>query len=327
MKPTDNNEYSEIELSDIPQKMGNLFAKLSHKLNSVLIFLIDKAKILVPLFVIGFGIGFYLDTKPNAFRHEVIVYPNFESTDYLYTKVDLLNSKIKLRDTVFFQQIQLDKELKLVEVKVVPISDPFLLVDENKEYLDLVKILLDGSDMDKLFASETMIRKFKSHKIELISKNKIEKTDYIIENIITYLNDNEYFEKKKQQEVSNIERTIAEYEIMNEQANVVLKSINSRSSNTTKSENISINNEYISYNEILKVKEEMLENRNKMNMKLVLFDKTIKDIQTSKNLLDKKYLKGYSKFIIPFLLIFIFFMSMRVSKFMIKYRAFKAEFK
>ena len=112
---------------------------------------------------------------------------------------------------------------------------------------------------------------------------------------------------------------------MNEQANDVLKSINNRDLRSQKNENISINNEFISYNEVLKVKAEMLGNKNEMNMDLVLYDKTIKDIQISKNLIGSKYFKGYSKFLFPFLFLFFYLISFRISKFMIFYRGLKTE--
>lgn len=327
MKSTDNKDYNEIDLNEIPQKVGNFFTIFSNKMNVFFVFLLKKAKFLIPLFIIGFVFGFYLDTKIATFKHEVIVVPNFESTDYLYSKIELINSKIKLKDTAFFEQIQLDKELRIKNLEINPIVDPFSLIDEKEDYIDLVKLLLDGSDMDKLFASETMIRKFKTHKIEIISKNKIDSDDLIVENILKFLNQNEYFIQKQSQEISNLENSITEYSLMNEQANTILTNINNRNSNTEKNDNISINNEYISYNEVLKVKEEMLESKNEMTLKMILFDKTIKDIQISKNLVDKKYLKGYSKFILPFLFIFIFIFSTRVSKFLKNYSEMKTETK
>lgn len=325
MKSTDNKDYNEIDLNEIPKKIGKLFEILRYKVNMFFVFLVKNAKFLIPLLILGFGLGFFLDTRVNSYKHEVIVIPNLESTDYLYSKIELINSKIKLKDTVFFEEIQLDKDLKLSRISISPISDPFLLVDEKREYLDLIKLLLDNGDPDKFLESETMIRKFKTHKLEFVSKLKIQDNNQIIENIIDFLNKNEFYNQKRKQEVLNIENSIAQYNLMNEQANDVLKSINNRDLSNQKNENISINNEFISYNEVLKVKEEMLENKNELSMDLVLYDKTIKDIQISKNLIGSKYFKGYSKFLFPFLFVLFYLMSFRISKFMTLYRSLKTE--
>ncbi|MFY8187342.1 MAG: hypothetical protein ACOVLC_05225 [Flavobacterium sp.] len=321
MNQTDNNkEYSEIDLAEIPKKMVGFLKMLNNKINGMLFFLMKKAKIIVPLFIIGFGIGAYLDSKPTAYKHEVIVYPNFESIDYLNSKIEFINSKIKLRDTLFLKSLKIDKKLKLSSIKVIPITDPFLMVDEKKEYLDLVKLLVDGSDMDKFLTSEMVVRKFKSQKIEFVTGEIIKDQDKVIENIIDYLNDNEHFENIRKQEVANIQNSIKEYDLMNQQANEVLKSINNRNSETQKNDNISINNEYISYNDVLRVKEEMLENRNKLALDLVAFDKTIKDIQTSKNLIHQKFLKGLSKFVFAFLFVFLYIFTIRFTIFIKKYK-------
>ena len=322
MNQTDNNkEYSEIDLAEIPKKMGGFLKMLNNKINEMLFFLMKKAKIIVPLFIIGFGIGAYLDSKPTAYKHEVIVYPNFESIDYLNSKIEYINSKIKLRDTLFLKSLKIDKKLKLSGIKVVPIADPFLMVEDKHQNLELVKLFIDVSDMDKFLSSELMVRKYLNHKIEFVTGEKIKDNNKVIEIIIDYLNNNEYFEALRKQEIKNIQNAIAEYDVMNIQANEVLKSVNNRNSETQTKENISINNEYISYNDVLRVKEELIENKNKMALDLVMYDKTIKDIQTSKNLIHGKFLKGLSKFIFAFLFVFLYLFFIRATKFIKKYKA------
>lgn len=79
-----NREYTEIDLAEIPKRISGFFDKIYSKWNDFLFFLIKKAKIIIPLIILGFALGIYLDSKPASYRHEVIVYPNFESIDYLY---------------------------------------------------------------------------------------------------------------------------------------------------------------------------------------------------------------------------------------------------
>jgi len=324
-KENKNNEYSEIDLAEIPKRVGGFLKMMNNKINETLFFLIKKAKIIVPLFIIGFVLGAYLDSKPTSYKHEVIVYPNFESIDYLYSKIEFINSKIKLRDTLFLESLKIDRKLKLSSIKITPIADPFLMIEEKKEYLDLIKLLVDGGDVDKFLASEIVTRKFKSHKIEFVTGEKINDDSEVIEIVLDYLNNNEYFEALRKQEVENIQNTIAEYDTMNLQANDVLKSINNRTIESKANENISINNEYISYNDVLRVKEELLENKNKMALNLVMYDKTIKDIQTSKNLIHGKLLKGLSKFVFAFLFVFLYVLLIRISKFMKKYKTYQIQ--
>jgi hypothetical protein len=48
--------------------------------------------------------SFYLDKTQKKFDHQIIVTPNFKSTDYLYSKINLINSKIIERDIAFFKE-------------------------------------------------------------------------------------------------------------------------------------------------------------------------------------------------------------------------------
>jgi hypothetical protein len=65
-------------------------------------FFIKKAIVIIVLVIIGIGLGFYLDKTQKKFDHQIIVTPNFKSTDYLYSKINLINSKIIERDIAFF---------------------------------------------------------------------------------------------------------------------------------------------------------------------------------------------------------------------------------
>uniref|UniRef100_UPI00404A60E7 hypothetical protein n=1 Tax=Flavobacterium sp. TaxID=239 RepID=UPI00404A60E7 len=325
MKDKNNVEYSEIDLTELSGKINDLFSGLIKKWNSFLFFLMKRAIILIPLFILGFILGFYLDSKPINFKHEVIVFPNFESVDYLNSKIELINSKINSRDTAFFDEIKINKKLKLSTVKVIPISDPFLMVEDKNEYLELIKLFIDVTDMDKLLSSELMTRKYINHKIEIVSTRKVKDGDKTVENIMNYLNKNDFLNAKKQQKIANIQNTIAEYDLMNVQANEILKSINNRNNENKKNDNISINNEYIAYNDVLRVKEQLIDNKNKMTLELVMYDKVIKDIQTTKNIINKKYFNGFSKFVLPLILIFIYFFFIRLVTSIKKYRVYKSE--
>jgi hypothetical protein len=56
-------------------------------------------------FIVGLVWVFTWIKPKKVYDHELIVQPNFGSTDYLYSKVELLASKINERDTVFLKSI------------------------------------------------------------------------------------------------------------------------------------------------------------------------------------------------------------------------------
>jgi hypothetical protein len=82
-----------------------------------------------------------LDKSRTAYDHEIIVMPNFGSTDYLYGKVALLNAKSK--KTLFYKKIGFDSGIKLRNIEVTPVIDVYKFVGNNEQRLELVKLMAD----------------------------------------------------------------------------------------------------------------------------------------------------------------------------------------
>ena len=65
-----------------------------------------KNKVVISILILlGFGTGIYLDTTLKNYTHEIIVSPNIGGTNYLYSKIDFLSSKLKEQDKSFFKSI------------------------------------------------------------------------------------------------------------------------------------------------------------------------------------------------------------------------------
>ena len=96
-----NKEDQEIDLVQVFKKIGNFFERINTGIFNCIQFFIKKAIIISILLVIGVGLGIYLDKTKKTYRSSNIVMPNFESTDYLYSKINLIESKISERDYCF----------------------------------------------------------------------------------------------------------------------------------------------------------------------------------------------------------------------------------
>src|SRR3990167_6143990 len=95
---SNNQEDQEIDLSQISRKIGNFFEWISERIFLGLMFFIKNKIIVAILLVLGISTGWYLDKTQKNYNHQIIVTPNFGSNDYLYSKINLLNSKIKEND-------------------------------------------------------------------------------------------------------------------------------------------------------------------------------------------------------------------------------------
>ena len=99
------NDNQEIDLNQITKKIGSFFEGFFTSIFKGFLFIKKNSIVIIALVIVGLIAGFYLDKKIKEFDHQIIVSPNFSSTDYLYSKVQLINSKITERDTVFIRDV------------------------------------------------------------------------------------------------------------------------------------------------------------------------------------------------------------------------------
>ena len=89
-----NNDNQEIDLSQISKKIGSYYERLNTKIFRTILFLKRNILILSILIAIGFGLGQFLDNTFKNYKNQIIVSPSTGGVDYLYSKIDLLSSKI-----------------------------------------------------------------------------------------------------------------------------------------------------------------------------------------------------------------------------------------
>lgn len=185
-------------------------------------------KIVAPLLIIGIGYGVYKDlTASPPKKAELITRVNFDSVDYVYKAIELLNSKIKDQDKAFLSNIGFRRdslELKRIEVTpYVSINDILNKYDaEDRRWeavlrnLDLRELFDDTESLiDKTFAAE-----YKYHNLRLyLSGSATEKT---LDVIVNYLNSNEFLTEIKVVAVKNIEDHIENNTKMIEQIDRLL---------------------------------------------------------------------------------------------------------
>src|SRR5215471_8269754 len=95
----DNKDTQEIDLMDVSKKIEEFFGNIQMRVFKGILFLKRNMITIGILFVIGAALGFYMDKTNKIYDSEIIVCPNFGSTDYLYSEIYLIESKIKDNDT------------------------------------------------------------------------------------------------------------------------------------------------------------------------------------------------------------------------------------
>lgn len=107
-----NNDSQEIDLSQISRKIGGFFDGIIFNIFRIIFFLKRNIVLVGILLVLGAGLGYFLDKTNKNYENQIVVIPNFDSVDYLYSKIELINSKVKEGDTIFLKNVVGIKNLR-----------------------------------------------------------------------------------------------------------------------------------------------------------------------------------------------------------------------
>ena len=319
---TKNSENQEIDLSLISDKIKGFFDGIAFSIFKGILFLKRNLIILGVLFVTGVGIGIFLDTTNNSYDSEIIVKPNFGSTDYLYSKIDLLESKIKERDTLLLKAIGIENPKGLNLIEIEPVIDIYTFVNngydksiaQNSQNFELVKLLAEDGDINKIIKDKVTSKNYSSHKIHLRTKGFVQDQKMIVP-ILNYLNQNEYFETIRKTYVKNIEIKMLKNEETIGQINALLNEFSNTTNSNQKSDKLVYYNENTQLNDIIRTKEGLLAELANQRLELKNLDSFIKKTSSIINIKNENVTNGNLKFVLPIFFIFGFIFINLFSKF------------
>ncbi|MEO6175958.1 MAG: hypothetical protein ABIP27_12475 [Flavobacterium circumlabens] len=304
-KVPQNQEDQEIDLAQISKKIGSFFESVNASIFNGIQFFVRNWIIVLILIVAGFAVGLYFDAK-KAYSNEIIVTPNFGSVDYLYSKIDLLESKIISGDTVFLKEIVGIKEPKnLNEIKIKPITDVYNFVKNKPENFELLKLLAEDGDVNKVIEESTTSKNYPFQKIIIYTKKKASE-EKLIEPLFAYLNKSDYFKKIQKQVCTNTNSKIRQNDSIIKQIDGVLSNFSSATKYSNRSDKLLYNNENTQLNDIIKTKDLLLSEQGTHKIELIGFDKIIKESSVTMNIEAPKFINGNLKLLLPLVFIFVF---------------------
>lgn len=301
-----NNDNQEIDLSQISKKIGQFFENLSAWIFRGFLFLKKNYITLGILFFIGAGIGIYLDKTTKAYDNQMIVIPNFETTEYLYSRIDLINSKINENDTVFLKEkVGIIDPKSLSKISVDPIIDIYRFINNSDKNFEFVKLLAEDGDIKKIVQENLTSKNYTYH---IIKFSTTKKTSYetSVKPILDFINNSEYYKKVQNQYINNIKQEMVENDSLISQINGVLNSFSSAVNGSQRNDKLIYYNENTQLNDIIKTKEELINAQGRNRLSILNLDKIVKDSSSTINVKNVKSINGKLKLVLPFLFIFIF---------------------
>lgn len=308
---TNTNEQV-FDFNNAAAYIKNSFSKFGDSFYELLLYTKKNIIIVGLIAVLGIAYGWYQDSQDDSFTNEIILKPNFGSADYLYSKVELLKSKLKEKDTVFLKSTGIINFSKISQLELEPIIDPYRFMSASEKNSDYFRVLINDTDLETVIKNERNETLFLYHKLTFVSDGKINETAILP--LMDFLNNSEYFNQQSKLELASKQETIKGVDSTIKQIDLTLEK-NIRQESGSKTKMIYFDGEE-KVNNIFEQKSELLTEKAEHLSELSALDKTIKDISIVINL--KTEVKAYQKRVVttPLFFLFLFALFIKFKRFL-----------
>ncbi|HNP33762.1 MAG TPA: hypothetical protein PKN96_10765 [Flavobacterium sp.] len=302
-----NTDNQEIDLSQISKRIGNFFENISASIFKGILFFKRNILWVGTLFVLGVGIGLYLDKTTKVYDNEIIVSPNFGSVDYLYAKVDLISSKINDGDTLFLKNVVGIKEpKKLKRITIAPITDVYKFINNSDKNFEFVKLLAEDGDIKKIVNENLTSKNYPFHLLSYTT-DKETSDEKTVKPLLNFLNNSNYYKIIQKECLNNVKLKMVENDSIISQINGLLNEFSKTSSGASqKSDKLVYYNENSQLDEVIKTKDALVTEQGQHRLELVNYDKIIKDSSITLNIKNTQVVNGKMKLVLPLLFIGLF---------------------
>lgn len=315
------NIEKEVDVIDLGKSIKSLIYGLSKGLLDFSLFIKRRALIISVIVVVAFGIGYTGDKLLQKFQSYVIVSANFESSDYLYNTINLLNSKVKQKDKKFFEKIGIKNYENIVEIDVEPVIDVYHFISLNPQNFEMIKLLAEDGDTNETIKDLTTSKNYAAHQIKVVTDDDVVSKG-VIQNILKYLNSNEYHDNLRLATIRNIDFRIESNKQMIAQIDKIVEEFSKSNEQSSKnvSDKLVYYNDNMQLNDIIATRNELVVQQGNLILDKAAFSQFIKEKSTTLNVRDNKSITSKLKIVLPILVLFIFFLSNMVIVLANKYK-------
>ncbi|AFL80706.1 hypothetical protein Aeqsu_1210 [Aequorivita sublithincola DSM 14238] len=297
------NNQDEIDLGYLFGKISGLFRSFVRLLFMIIAFFMKYFLIFLILIIVGVVLGYFVDkNKTEIYNNELIVIPNFESTQYFYDRIDELSAKLKNNDSLFLKTI-LGREFKnLKKIEAEPIIDIFSYATSSPTRVELFKILTDKQDIPKFLIDPQNFQYYKYHHLYIKIEGK-DSSKEIVNNLMDFLNDSPHFNDYMGEGRKNTEFRIANTEKTIIKIDSILSASGQRTNTNTPSVLVSDNSQL---NDVIESKERMMYSLLRLNMQKIDEQNIIKVASINYNISEVSIFRVSNKLKYPLLLVLLF---------------------
>lgn len=273
--------------------------------------------VIVVLFIAGAALGWYIDKTGKTYKNELIVIPNFGSTEHLYSQIDLIQSKLNEGDTAFIKSLGVVNPKKLLKIEIEPINNVYEFANQRPSNFELIKLMAEDGNINKVIEDKVTSKNYSTHRITFKTKG-ITAKEKTLDPLVRFFNSSAYFDTIKKQQVRNLETKMRMNDSIINQIDDIVEEFKNAPSSSARSSSLVYYNENTQLSDILKRKDELINEQASLRISKINYTAIVKNIASSLNIRDKSGLSGKMKFITPLLFIFLFIAGIAIFKY-VKY--------
>lgn len=304
----EQQKNGELDLIYVFSKFKKIFIGWVVLVFNAIDYILKKWIIITILIVIGLGLGYLTQDnyKPNK-KATALVRINFDTVGYVYSEINLINEKVKEKDSVFFLNMGLRGDtIQLMELEITPIvnlNDILGRYELNDRKLEgLLKNLEFDDENIKIY--ETFNSEYYFHTLELtLSNNANQET---LDKTIEYINSNKVLEKLKESIIKDIKSQIENNLTSIKQIDDVINAYKTNESISSPSGQIFVVDKNFSIFQLFEIKREF-QAKNASLKKFLVYAKDIVVVVNKPKIIEEKLgLIGNKMLYYPLLFVFIF---------------------
>lgn len=207
----DNQNNDEIDLGHVLRGVKNSFNRFQGRLYDFLLLLFKHKLTLITLLAIGYASGLLLDKqKAQLKRTEVVVIPNYDSSDFLYRNIENLNSLLSKGSVQELEKIFGEGFEEIKSLSISPIYDLRLLI-RSTELMDILKESVKDNRLGWIQEEFEKGRIQKYHSIEIITNVETDALQ-ITHKLVEFLNGNEFYKQIRLISLENVKFQLEEFD-------------------------------------------------------------------------------------------------------------------
>ena len=295
--------------------LTNLFSVFKEKIKDSIVLLFDlidyllkKWILITTLILLGLIIGYVTQNNYNHNKKaSVLLRINFDTVDYVYSGIDLINEKVTEKDSLFFSEMGLKGDsIQIKQIEITPIVRFKEIIERykvNDRKLEGLLKSLEFND-DDVESYETFKSEYYFHTLNFtLSYNATQET---IEKIIEYLNNNIILTDIKNSSIRDIKSQIANNSTSIKQIDNVINAYKTNESLTSPSDQIFVVDKNFNMSEMFEKKIELQELNAELN-KILVYSKDIVVVVNKPKIIEENTKFSSNRIVFfPSLFVFIF---------------------